>query len=214
MAPTRSWLMHSGQARTLLPFGRRKRIVKKSSYLLVPVLLIAYCSAFAEERISEQDKLIFERNWKAFEEYHVGGVISKDIEKFTDLYADTVKWSPPNWNGNQILGKEDLRAAAQYYMDNFDDISFEPGGATIGEEGAYFGGYTFSDIGKTSNSPNRLRIHGVWSGKHIESGAPFHLKFFIIQEFNADGKVITLNEWFDPSSIGDQIDAFLSKESK
>ena len=79
---------------------------------------------------------------------------------------------------------------------------------------ASFGGYTFSDIGKTSNSPNRLRIHGVWSGKHIESGTPFHLKFFIIQEFNADGKVITLNEWFDPSSIGDQIDAFLSKESK
>ena len=57
-------------------------------------------------------------------------------------------------------------------------------------------------------------IFGIWSGKHIESGAPIHLKFFIIQEFNDDGKVISLNEWFDPSSIGDQIDAFLSKQTK
>jgi len=39
------------------------------------------------------------------------------------------------------------------------------------------------------------------------------LKFFIIQEFNDDGKVITFNEWFDPSSIGDQIDAFLSEQA-
>ena len=111
------------------------------------------------------------------------------------------------------MGKEDLKAAAQSYMDNFDDISFEPGGAIIGEDGAYFAGSIFSDVRKTSNSPNRLRIHGVWSGKHIESGAPFHLKFFIIQEFNDDGKVIRLNEWFDPSSIGEQIDAFLVEQT-
>ena len=184
------------------------------SYFLVSAMLLACSAAQAQTANTDDDNLIFERNWKAFEEHHVGGVIDKDIDKFTALYSDSVKWSPPNWNGNVILGKEDLRVAAQSYMDNFDDLSFKPGGAIIGEDGAYFGGSTFSEIGKTSNSPNRLRIFGIWSGKHIESGAPFHLKFFIIQEFNDDGKVISLNEWFDPSSIGDQIDAFLSKQTK
>ena len=105
--------------------------------------------------------MIFERNWKAFEKHHVGGVINKDIDRFAALYSDSLKWSPLNWNGNKILGKEDLKAAAQSYMENFDDISFEPGGAIKGEDGAYFAGSIFSDVGKTSNSPNRLRIHGV-----------------------------------------------------
>ena len=177
-------------------------------------LLLAFSTALAEGPVSETPKFTFERNWKAFEEHHVGGVIDKDIAKFSSLYADTLKWSPPNWNGNVILGKKDLTAAAQFYMDNFEDISFEPGGAIIGEDGAYFAGSTFSEVGKTTSSPNRLRIFGVWSGKHIESGAPFNLKFFIIQEFNEDGKVITLNEWFDPSSISNQIDAFVSKQQK
>ncbi|MBN98039.1 MAG: hypothetical protein CME16_02145 [Gemmatimonadetes bacterium] len=184
------------------------------SYILISLLFIACNTQNSDRPITDDDNAIFERNWKAFEQHHVGGVISKDIDHFMALYSDSVKWSPPNWNGNVILGKEDLKSAAQFYMDNFDEISFKPGGAIIGADGAYFGGSLFSDVGNTSNSPNRLRIHGVWSGKHVETGAPFHLKFFIIQEFNEDGEVITLNEWFDPSSIGDQIDTFLSKQSK
>ncbi len=183
------------------------------SYVLVSALFIACNTAHAVKPIYDDDNVIFENNWKAFEKHHVGGIKSKDIGQFIALYSDSLKWSPPNWNGNVILGKEDLKAAAQSYMDNFDDISFEPGGAIIGEVGAYFGGSIYSDVGNTSNSPNRLRIHGIWSGKHIETGAPFHLKFFIIQEFNDDGKVITLNEWFDPSSIGEQIDAFLANKA-
>ena len=35
-----------------------------------------------------------------------------------------------------------------------------------------------------------------------------------VVEFNEDGKAITLNEWFDPSSIGDQIDTFLNNQNK
>ena len=188
--------------------------MKNISYLVLCVLLIACNTHNTDKTNSENDESIFKRNWQAYEKHHVGGIINKDINQFMALYSDSVKWNPPNWNGNVILGKADLKAAAQSYIDNFDEISFKPGGAIIGEDGAYFGGSLFSDVGNTSNSPNRLRVYGVWSGKHIETGAPFHLKFHIIQEFNEEGKVITLNEWFDPSSIGDQIDAFLNKQNK
>ena len=188
--------------------------MNKFSYIFVSVLLTACNTQNSDKKISDDDKATFERNWKAFEKHHVGGVISKDIDLFMALYSDSVKWSPPNWNGNVILGKEDIKSAVQSYMDNFEEISFKPGGAIIGEDGAYFGGSLFSDVGNTSSSPNGLRIYGVWSGKHIETGAPFHLKFYIIQQFNEDGKVITLNEWFDPSSIGDQIETFLNDQNK
>ena len=71
---------------------------------------------------------------------------------------------------------------------------------------------TLSWLSNTNSSPNAIRIYGVWSGNHIESGAPFHLKFYVIQQFNKDGKVVALNEWFDPSSIQVQIDEYLKNK--
>ena len=93
-----------------------------------------------------------------------------------------------------------------------ENLKFTPGGAVIGGDGAYWAGSTFSDTGNTNSSPNAIRIYGVWSGNHIESGAPFHLKFYVIQQFNKDGKVVALNEWFDPSSIQVQIDEYLKNK--
>lgn len=102
--------------------------------------------------------------------------------------------------------------AAKNYMDNFENLKFTPGGAVIGGEGAYWAGSTFSDAGNSNSSPDAIRIYGVWSGNHIETGAPFHLKFYAIQQFNKDGKVVMLNEWFDPSSLQLQIEEFLKSQ--
>jgi len=170
-------------------------------------------NTLTEPEKMNDDQIRFEKNWKSFEKHHVGGVENKDLNLFLELYADSVKWSPPNWNNNIILGKEELKAAAKNYIDNFENVKFTPGGAIIGGEGAYWAGSTFSDTGNTNSSPDVIRIYGVWSGNHIETGAPFHLKFYVIQQFNEDGKVIVLNEWFDPSSIDDQIAQYLTENN-
>ena len=81
--------------------------------------------------VSDTDKTTFERNWIAFEKHHVGGVVNKDLDLFSELYADSLKWSPPNWNNNEILGKEELMLAAKNYMDNFENLSLGPGGAIM-----------------------------------------------------------------------------------
>ena len=180
--------------------------------LCVFIVLLACNNSINNPEQLKNDKIRFEKNWKAFEKYHVGGVVNKDIDLFLELYSDSVKWSPPNWNNNQILGKKELKEAARNYMDNFENLRFTPGGAVIGGKGAYWGGSPFSDAGEINSSPDAVRIYGVWSGNHIESGAPFHLKFYIIQQFNKDGKVVSLNEWFDPSSIQVQIDEYLKKQ--
>ena len=46
--------------------------------------------------ISDADKATFEKNYKAFEKHHIGGVVAEDLDLFLDLYSDTLKWSGPN----------------------------------------------------------------------------------------------------------------------
>ena len=181
-------------------------------YLSVSIFLVSCNQPEIKKEESNNEKIRFEKNWKSFEKYHVGGVESKSIDLFSELYSDTLKWSPPNWNNNQVLGKKELLMAAKNYMDNFENLKFTPGGAVIGGEGAYWAGSTFSDTGNSNSSPDAIRIYGVWSGNHIETGAPFHLKFYAIQQFNEDGKVVMLNEWFDPSSLQLQIEEFLNSQ--
>ena len=186
----------------------------KYYFLLLPLLVMTLgCNGLTNKNDSlKKGEIQFEKNWKAFEKHHVGGVVNKNINLFLELYSDSVKWSPPNWNNNQILGKAELKEAAKNYMDNFENLKFTPGGAVIGDDGAYWAGSIFSDTGNTNSSPDAIRIYGVWSGNHKESGAPFHLKFYAIQQFNKDGKVVALNEWFDPSSIQVQIDEYLKNK--
>ena len=181
-------------------------------YLLAAVFFLSCNESKINTNKSKEDKIRFENNWKSFEKHHVGGVESKNIDLFSELYSDSLKWSPPNWNNNQVLGKQELLMAAKNYMDNFEDLKFTPGGAILGGEGAYWAGSIFSDSGTPNSSPDAIRIYGVWSGKHIETGAPFHLKFYAIQQFNEDGKVVVLNEWFDPSSLQVQIEGFLNSQ--
>ena len=181
-------------------------------YLTISIFLVRCNQPEIKKEESNNEKIRFEKNWKSFEKHHVGGVESKSIDLFSELYSDTLKWSPPNWNNNQVLGKKELLMAAKNYMDNFENLKFTPGGAVIGGEGAYWAGSTFSDAGNSNSSPDAIRIYGVWSGNHIETGAPFHLKFYAIQQFNKDGKVVMLNEWFDPSSLQLQIEEFLKSQ--
>ena len=63
-----------------------------------------------------------------------------------------------------------MKEAAKNYMDNFENLKFTPGGAVIDGDGAYWAGSTFLIQVNTNSSPDAIRIYGVWSGNHIESG--------------------------------------------
>ena len=76
-------------------------------------------------------------------------------------------------------------------------------------DGGYWGGNLYADNGEINTAPNGIRIYGVWNATHSETGAPVQLKFYAIQQFNEAGKVVLLNEWFDPSSMESQIQSFL-----
>ena len=84
--------------------------------------------------ISEEDKATFERNYKAFEKHHLGGIINNDMDLFLELYSDTLKWSGPNNYGDTYQTKADLAAAAELYMNIFNDFSFDPSYENQGQE--------------------------------------------------------------------------------
>lgn len=44
---------------------------------------------------SEADKATFARNIKAFENHHVKGFATENLDLLSSYFADSVKWSPP-----------------------------------------------------------------------------------------------------------------------
>ena len=78
--------------------------MKKLSALYVVLLIFVACNnTVSESETTNEDQIKFENNWKAFEKHHVRGIENKDLDLFLELYADSVKWSPPNWNNNGQL---------------------------------------------------------------------------------------------------------------
>ena len=75
------------------------------------------------------------KNWKAFDQSIIWRSLL-DINLFLELYSDSVKWSPPNWNNNQILLKRNQKKQQKFYLDNFENLKPTPGGAVIGGDGA------------------------------------------------------------------------------
>ena len=68
-----------------------------SKYILFILSVVALaCGGPKGIIISDDDKATFEKNYKAFEKYHIGGIVSGDLDLFLDLYADSLKWSGPN----------------------------------------------------------------------------------------------------------------------
>ena len=95
------------------------------------------------------------------------------------VVADSVQWSPPQYNGGELLGYEDFKAAGQYYFDNFDEITFNPGDGLIGSDYAYWSGSLYSQ-GETNTEPNVMRAYGTWKSTHTETGATVYLSLIHI----------------------------------
>ena len=55
--------------------------------LCVFIVLLACNNSINNTEQLKNDKIRFEKNWKAFEKYHVGGVVNKDIDLFLELYS-------------------------------------------------------------------------------------------------------------------------------
>ena len=130
---------------------------------------------------------------------------NEDLNAQKELLTDTLKWSPPYYNGNQILGKEDYLAVLKNYQDNFENINYTEG-IRLGDiqEDGWWSGSAFPE-GKASTTPDAIRIYGTWTAIHTESKKEIGVKWFAIAWLNEAGKIAQMTEYFDVNGIAAQI---------
>ncbi|NNJ88279.1 MAG: nuclear transport factor 2 family protein [Eudoraea sp.] len=129
----------------------------------------------------------------------------EDMETLSNMLSDTLQWSPPQYNGNQWLGKEDLLAALKNYHDNFEDIQWTSGVSTPQtSEGGYWSGSVFPE-GSATSTPNDIRVYGTWNATHTETGKPIGAKFFALITVNEEGKISSASDYFDVNGLAVQI---------
>ena len=180
----------------------------KNIFILFVLTLIIACEAPAPSSVSNENVAKFEQQIEAFETF-TKGFYNEDIDELMSVVADSVQWSPPQYNGGELLGYEDFKAAGQYYFDNFDEITFNPGDGLIGSDYAYWSGSLYSQ-GETNTEPNVMRVYGTWKSTHTETGASVYNKWYGVINFNEDNKIATFSDWMDVNGMAVQIENFIN----
>ncbi len=129
----------------------------------------------------------------------------EDLNALKELLADTLKWSPPAYNGNQILGKNDYLNVLEGYHQDFENIKYDEGiilGAI--KESGWWSGSVFPKE-NASSSPDAIRLYGTWTANHTESGKEVGVKWYAIFWVNDAGKIAQITEYFDVHGIAAQL---------
>ena len=138
---------------------------------------------------------------RAFYKAHM----NEDLEGISNLLADTLKVSPPNYNGNQMVGKDEFLAVLKDYHDNFDNIRFSEG-ITLGDinETGFWSGSVYP-AESASASADAIRVYGTWTATHTESGKEIGVKYYSIAWVNTDGKLAQYTAYYDVHGIAAQL---------
>ena len=187
----------------------------KKIILLCGLLLIVSCADVNNSNaVSDENQVKFEQHIDSFRTF-AKGFNAEDMEMTLSVVSEDVQWSPPNYNGGQLVGYDEFKSAVQGYFDNFDEIEFMEGegpnmnpNADPNENSAYWSGSLYSSATPTDN-PDGLRVYGVWKWKHTETGAEGGNKWYGLINFGDDGKISGFSDWMDVNGMSVQIEQYL-----
>ena len=75
--------------------------------------------------VSEEQKAIFERNVNTFKNGIVKGFKEENVGISMEMFADSLKWNNPEAIlGGESKSYQDLKDVLTFYMENFDNITF------------------------------------------------------------------------------------------
>ena len=187
----------------------------KKIILLCGLLLIVSCADVNNSNaVSDENQAKFEQHIESFRTF-ARGFNAEDMEMTLSVVSEDVQWSPPYYNGGQLVGYDEFKSAVQGYFDNFDEIKFMEGegpnmnpNADPNENSAYWSGSLYSSATPTDN-PDGLRVYGVWKWKHTETGAEGGNKWYGLINFGDDGKISGFSDWMDVNGMAVQIEQYL-----
>lgn len=131
----------------------------------------------------------------------------EDLDAQMSMISDTLKWSPPDYNGNKWLGKEDYLTSLKGYHDGFENIKYTEG---IVMPDSTVNGFWSGSVYPKENAntdPNMIRVYGTWTATHTESGKKIGVKWFSLATVNEDGKIVQASDYFDVNGLAAQIAA-------
>lgn len=138
---------------------------------------------------------------KAFFQAHS----DEDLETQKAMLADTLKWSPPMYNGNEWLGKAEYVAAMESYHNDYEDIRYTEG-IVLSDTlvGGMWSGSAFPQSTATS-TPDAIRMYGTWTAKHTASGKEIGVKWFGLAWVSDAGHITQMTEYWDVHGLAAQI---------
>jgi hypothetical protein len=157
-----------------------------------------------EEKIELPDYAEFDKKVEILRSFYQAHA-DENLEAQRELLADTLKWSPPNFNGNEWLGKEDYLAVLKSYHENFENIKYAEGiplGDNVGD--GLWAGSVFPKE-EASSAANAIRQYGTWTATHTPSGKEIGVKWFAISWINDAGQIAQMTEYFDVNGLAVQI---------
>jgi hypothetical protein len=176
------------------------------------IILALGCTPNVKEELNAVDNAAtFKKNVDTFMKFseHFN---SEDMDDVMAMFADSVLWSPTNYNDYQWLEKEVMAQGFQNYFDNYDNITFIPG-INLPDDNVvdgFWGGSNFRSDGSESSSqpsinPNNIRVYGTWKSMHTDTGKETFSKWYAIINFNSAGKIVRFNDWFNVDGLEKQI---------
>ena len=91
--------------------------------ILLFASIIYSCNNSTGIIVSDEENAKFQAQIETFKTF-TNGFLNEDIDLLMSVMADSVQWSPPNYNGNQLIDSDGLRAAGISYFEGFDGITF------------------------------------------------------------------------------------------
>tara|TARA_E500000331_G_scaffold54948_1_gene48613 strand:+ start:305 stop:877 length:573 start_codon:yes stop_codon:yes gene_type:complete len=187
----------------------------KKLFILFFLTAFIACQSPAPDAVSEENQAKFEQQIESFRTF-AKGFNAEDMDLSMSVVSESVQWSPPYYNGGELLNYEDFQSAVQGYFDNFDNIFFSEGegpnmnpDADPNANSAYWSGSLYSSA-TPSSEPNGLRVYGVWKWKHTETGAEGGNKWYGLINFGDDGKITGFSDWMDVNGMSVQIENFVN----
>lgn len=183
--------------------------MKKHLLSIAVICLLAFSAcnqSGTEEKIESPDYAAFDKNAnivRSFLQAHS----DENLNAARELMADSLKYSPPDYNGNVWKNKEDFLAALKSYHENFENIKFAEGIVTSDSVlNGMWSGSVFPKENASSAATN-FRVYGTWTAKHTLSGKDIGVKWFALISVNEDGKLIQFSDYFDVNGLAVQIAA-------
>ena len=180
----------------------RSMIYKSISVVLMIAVGMMIMAAHHENE-SQKKQEIFDRNVATTKAW-MQGMADEDLDAQMDLKADDVQWNLAQYNGNVLIGKKEIKEAFKNFHDTFKDVVFHEGvGLTREKSNGFFGGSVYPQ----NDNPNVIAAYGTWMPIHRETGKQVFNKWHGVLEFNEEGKIIYLSDFFDVNGIQVQLEA-------